>query len=64
MSEQQAQTSQRPESNLRQISTERRRREPLPLEETEAYKSREAKGWVPQSEASGVFPAWWEQRDQ
>ena len=47
-------------SGLRQIHTERSTHERLPIEQTEAYKSREAKGWTPQSEATGPFNSWWE----
>lgn len=65
MSDDDQDTSQpRPEGGLRQIETVRRRREPLRYEETESYKSAEAKGWRPQSGPSGVFDAWWEQPGQ
>jgi hypothetical protein len=58
-------TSQRrPEGGLRQIETNRRRREPLTLEQTESFRSREAKGWTPQSGPSGVIDSWWEMPDR
>lgn len=47
-------------SGLRQITTERSTRERLPVEETQAYKTREAKGWKPQEEASQPTDSWWE----
>lgn len=49
---------------LRQIETKRRRREPLPVDQTESFKTRERTGWTPQSEPSGVTPDWWEQADR
>ena len=58
-------TSQRrPDNGLRQITTERNTRAALPIKQTAAYQSREAKGWTPQSEASASFDAWWEQPGQ
>jgi hypothetical protein len=52
------------QQGLRQIETRRRRREPLDNTETQAHASREAKGWTPQAEPSGVFESWWEQPAQ
>ena len=41
---------------LRQTDTKRRRRERLDPSESTAQAAREANGWTPQSEASGVIP--------
>ena len=40
---------------LKQINTPRRRREQLDPSEAESTKSREARGWTPQSEQTGVM---------
>jgi hypothetical protein len=41
---------------LKQIETKRQRREPLDPSKAESAKTREANGWTPQSEATGVLP--------
>jgi hypothetical protein len=42
------------DDGLHQIETKRQRREPLDPSKSEAAKSRDAKGWTPQSEPTGV----------
>ena len=41
---------------LRQIETKSRRRQPLDPADSKSIATREAKGWTPQSEPTGVLP--------